>query len=130
MNKLDIFKCNICGNVVEVLINGGGELVCCGENMHKLEPQTNEESIMEKHVPIFLKKENGTEIRVGEVLHPMLEEHYIMFIQAISKDRNLVFTKFLYPYDEPKVDLNEKFGDFFAREYCNIHGLWENRNDK
>ena len=130
MDRLDIYKCNICGNIVEVMVSGGGELICCGENMQKLEPQSKEDSMMEKHVPILFENNDGTEIRVGEVLHPMLPEHYIMFIQAISKDRNFISTKFLSSSDEPKMILNEVLTDVIAREYCNIHGLWENNNDK
>jgi len=130
MKKLDLYKCEICGNIVEVVISGGGELVCCGKPMTKLEPQQNEEALTEKHVPIFLKNENNeTEIRVGEVLHPMTEEHYIMFIEAISKDENEVHRKYLYANNEPKMLTQKSSDEIFAREYCNIHGLWGTKND-
>ncbi len=125
MENLDLYKCEICGNLVEVVLTGGGELVCCGKPMKKLEAQTHEESMMENHVPVFVKRENGDEeIRVGEVLHPMTKEHYIMFIETISKDRKRVQFQYLNPNDEPKMILSEKFGDAFAREFCNLHGLW------
>lgn len=130
MKKLDLYKCEICGNIVEVVISGGGELVCCGKPMTKLEPQQNEEALTEKHVPIFLKNENNeTEIRVGEILHPMTEEHYIMFIEAISKDENEVHRKYLYANNEPKMLTQKSADEIFAREYCNIHGLWGTKND-
>lgn len=127
MGKLDIFKCEICGNIVQMIIPGNGELVCCGEKMKKLEPQYKEEAVMEKHVPIFIKLEDGTsEIRVGEILHPMEEQHHIMFIQAISEDKNNVQLKYLYPGEDPKLSLCNEFST--AREFCNIHGLWEGKN--
>lgn len=127
MEKFDLYKCEICGNIVQIVINGGGEMICCGKPMQKLQPQTKEEAIMEKHVPIFVKLEEGTtEIRVGEVLHPMTNEHYLMFIQAISEDKNFAQIKYLYPDNEPKMEL---YGDYSnALEYCNIHGLWEGKN--
>ena len=130
MQNLDLYKCNICQNIVEVLSAGGGELVCCGKPMEKLEPKFFEEAIMEKHVPVFVKhNDNGYEVRVGEVLHPMTKEHYIMFIQAISPDKKCVQLKFLNPYEEPKMFLSKLDSDWFAREYCNMHGLWEGKND-
>ena len=130
MNNLDIYKCNICGNVVEVLSAGNGELVCCGQPMEKLEAKVSEESIMEKHVPVFIKyDENNAEIRVGEILHPMIKEHYIMFIQLISPDKKCVQLKFLNPEELPKMDVKNLQIGSLAREYCNIHGLWEAKFD-
>ena len=126
MEKLDFYKCNICGNIVQVLHNGAGELVCCGKPMTKMEPQLEEESIQEKHVPVFIKYENNQgEIRVGEILHPMTKEHYIMFIQAISKDKSEAYIKFLYPDKEPRLFLYNIESFHSALEYCNIHGLWK-----
>ena len=130
MPEICIYKCNICGNVVQILVNGHGELVCCGESMEKIEPKTQEENITEKHVPIFINSENNsTEIRVGEVLHPMLPEHYIMFIETVSDDENSINIKFLHPDDEPKMFIKNKYKINKALEYCNIHGLWEGKND-
>lgn len=128
MEILDFYKCDICGNLVQVLVDGGGELVCCGEPMKKLESQNNEEAVMEKHIPVFIEQDNKYEIRVGEVLHPMIEQHHIMFIQAISEDKNNVQLKFLHAGDEPKMILNEKPDRINAYEYCNVHGLWEGKN--
>lgn len=130
MKKLDLYKCEICGNIVQTLFVGEGELVCCGQPMKKLEIQTKENAMLEKHVPIFMKDKNGNnEIRIGEVLHPMTEEHHIMLIEAISEDQNCVQIKFLHPNEEPKMILHEKTNRMTARELCNIHGLWEGNND-
>jgi len=130
-NKLDLYKCSICGNVVQVMIKGAGELVCCGENMHHLNPQKIEQEMGEKHVPVFVLNECGNcEIRVGSVPHPMTEEHHIVFIQAISEDKNKVCTEFLYPNDVPKMLVKDPDNVSYALEYCNIHGLWEGtKND-
>ena len=126
MEKLDLYKCDICGNLVEVILNGSGELVCCGQPMKKMEAQTQENAMMEKHVPIIVTLDDGTkEIRVGEVLHPMLPEHYIMFIQTVSKDKKYSYLKFLNPGEVPKMLLKAPEDDFIAREYCSIHGLWK-----
>lgn len=130
MKNFELYKCEICGNIVEMVINGGGELVCCGKHMQKLETKYYEEAMTEKHVPIFLKNENNeNEIRVGEVLHPMTNEHYIMFIEAISKDNDEIQRKYLNPEAEPKMITDKSFDDVWAREYCNIHGLWGTKND-
>lgn len=127
MDKLDLYRCEICGNIVQVIVNGNGELVCCGRPMQFIKPKQHEDAIMEKHVPIFIQNDDGSkEIRVGEILHPMEPEHYIMFIQAISKDKNCAKIKYLYPENEPKMSINSDYE--FAYEYCNIHGLWEGKN--
>ena len=127
MDKLDFYRCETCGNIVQVIINSSGALYCCGKQMTKLEPQTHEESVMEKHVPIFVKNcDEIFEIRVGEVLHPMTEDHHIMFIQAISEDKNRAQIKYLYPNNEPKMVYRGNYSK--AIEYCNIHGLWEGKN--
>lgn len=126
MEKFDLYRCETCGNIVEIIFAGNGELVCCEKPMKKLIPKTKEEAMMEKHVPIYEKiSENCAEIRVGEILHPMLDEHYITFIQAISKDKSLSQLQFLYPHQEPKMKLALDFPYSFSREYCNLHGLWQ-----
>ena len=103
-NKLEIYFCHKCGNLVEVLLNGEGELVCCGEQMHHLQAKKVESEGQEKHIPIFAKNECGnTEIRVGSVPHPMTDEHYIMFIQCISEDQGKVYTEFLTPNSVPRI---------------------------
>ena len=130
MEKLDLYRCEICGNLVEVILVGGGELVCCGQPMQKVNGQNREEAIFEKHIPVFIKNENnGDEVRVGEVLHPMTDEHYIMFIETVSEDKNYVQLQYLHPGQEPKMILENKLGKTLAREFCNLHGLWEGESD-
>ena len=130
MERLDLYRCEICGNLVEVILVGGGELVCCGQMMQKVSGQNREEAIFEKHIPVFVKNENNNyEVRVGEVLHPMTEEHYIMFIETISEDKKHVQLEYLYPGQEPRMLLENKSGKTLAREFCNLHGLWEGQSD-
>ncbi len=125
--RLDLYKCNLCGNLVEVVLSGDGELVCCGKPMEYLEAKKDDSEYSEKHVPVFLNtNDNGLEIRVGSQLHPMLNEHYIQFIEAISEDKNKLCRQYFTPQDTPIMVLKEKVGIQKAREYCNIHGLWEN----
>lgn len=128
MENLDIYRCDTCGNIVQTLIIGGGELVCCGHAMQKLVAKMTEDAIMEKHVPVFVKQDDGTtEIRVGEVLHPMLPEHYVMFVETISKDKNSLHLQYLHPSDEPKMFIKDDIEGLKALEYCNIHGLWSTK---
>ncbi|MBR1425586.1 desulfoferrodoxin FeS4 iron-binding domain-containing protein [bacterium] len=116
---LELYRCEICGNIVQVMHKGADALVCCGKPMDKLIQHGIEEEKQEKHVPVFL---NEREIQVGSEPHPMLEEHHIEFIQAVSDDKKHVYTKFLDIADEPKMKLNNDYKQ--AIEYCNIHGLW------
>ncbi len=130
MEKLDLYRCEICGNLVEVIIPGGGELVCCGEPMHHIEGKNKEEMSMEKHLPVFVKNDdNKSIVRVGKELHPMDEGHYIMFIETISEDKKDAHLHYLSPGDKPEMILEEKFGKVLAREFCNLHGLWEGESD-
>ena len=127
--KLELYKCSVCGNFVEVVLAGAGELVCCGQPMNLLKANTTE-AAHEKHIPFFVKKDNELEIRVGSVLHPMLDEHYIQFIEVVSEDGRYVKRKYLYPTEEPIFTLKGyDIGALSAREYCNLHGLWEAKND-
>jgi len=122
--KGEIYRCNICGNVVEVLHEGVGELVCCGESMELLEPQTEDKGY-EKHVPVIEETKEGVKVKVGSRPHPMEEDHYIEWI-TVYTDRG-AFGKYLEPGEEPeakfpipKEDIRE------VKEYCNVHGLWKN----
>lgn len=129
MKRLDFYKCEICGNLVQTFVVGGGELMCCNQPMTKLDANSKEDAMLEKHIPIFLKNEDGKdEVRVGEILHPMMPEHYIMFIETISKDQKDVQIKFLQPGEEPKMILHDKSDGMSAFEFCNIHGLWEGKS--
>ena len=126
---LQIYKCNICGNIVEVLHEGVGELVCCSQPM-VLYNENKTDASTEKHVPVIEKLENGKiRIKVGSQPHPMENEHYIEFIEAISPDKKYVKRKYLHPQEEPMMDFKCDCDKIIARELCNIHGLWRNEND-
>ena len=127
--KFEFYKCNICGNTVQVLFSGVGELVCCGENMHNLNVQNvDNNELAEKHVPEIDEGDNFKLVRLSH--HPMLPEHYIQFIQVISKDEKCMHTKFLSPNEIAEFDVSFMDRDFVAVELCNVHGLWRNVNDK
>lgn len=110
----DIYKCNVCGNIVEVLTVGGGELVCCGKPMEKLEVKTKDEG-EEKHKPVI----KADKIEVGSVPHPMEEKHFIEWIE--TDDGDVKCKKFLKPSDSPAAEFKNAKS---ARAYCNLHGLW------
>ena len=117
-----IFKCNICGNIVEVLHTGAGELVCCGQPMELLKEKT-EETGQEKHVPVIEKIGEKVKVKVGSIAHPMEENHYIEWIEIIIDGK--VCRKLLKPGDKPEAEFSTKAEKIEAREYCNIHGLWK-----
>jgi len=123
MTKIrEIYKCNVCGNIVEVLHAGVGELICCNEPMQLMEEKT-EDSSVEKHVPYIEKTANSVIVKVGQNQeHPMLEEHYIEWIQVIAD--GFSHRKFLNPDDKPQAEFEIKADKVEAREYCNIHELW------
>lgn len=119
-----IYRCNVCGNIVEVLHAGAGQLVCCGENMELLEAKTKEEGLEEKHVPVIEKDGDKIKVKVGEVPHPMEEEHYIEWVELIADGKRC--RKFLNPEDKPEVAFPYVGAkELSAREYCNVHGLWQ-----
>ena len=119
----EIYKCNICGNVVEVLHAGVGELVCCGEPMELMKEKT-EDSSVEKHVPYIEKTSDGVLVKIGQNQdHPMEEKHYIEWIQIIAD--GAAYRKFLQSGDKPQAKFEIKADKLEAREYCNIHGLWK-----
>lgn len=117
-----IYKCNICGNIVEVLHSGVGQLVCCGQPMELLEEKTKDVG-QEKHVPVIEKTETGVKVKVGSILHPMEEEHYIEWIEIIINGKT--YRKFLRPNDKPEAEFETKIKEIEVRAYCNIHGLWK-----
>ena len=116
-----IYKCEICGNIVEVLHTGAGDLVCCGENMVLLDEQTADSST-EKHVPVIEKTSNGYKVTVGSTLHPMEEKHYIEWIELIADGKS--YRRFLKPGDSPVAEFCIEASKVSAREHCNVHGLW------
>ncbi|MFA5871725.1 MAG: desulfoferrodoxin [Parcubacteria group bacterium] len=119
-----IYKCNKCGNIVEILHSGKGDLVCCEEPMELLTEKHEEEGLTEKHVPIIEKTETGYKVKIGSIPHPMEETHYIEWIELIVPGgRNC--RKFLKPGDVPEAEFPTQAENVSAREYCNIHGLWK-----
>ncbi len=120
----EIYKCSVCGNIVEVLIVGGGELVCCGKPM-VLQQENTSDGAKEKHLPIIEKTKDGYIVKVGSVAHPMEDKHYIQWIELIIDD--VCYRKSLKPGNKPEVEFcNCITGTkIFAREYCNLHGLWK-----
>ena len=118
-----IYKCPICGNIVEVLHTGAGELVCCGKPMELLVAKTNDIG-SEKHVPIIEKTETGVTVTVGSIPHPMEEAHFIEWIEISTIDGK-IGKKFLKPGEKPEAVFQTKSEIKSARAYCNIHGLWQ-----
>lgn len=116
-----IYKCSVCGNIVEVIHPSVGELVCCGKPMNLMKENSIDASL-EKHVPIIEVTADGFKVKVGSVPHPMEEKHYIEWIELVVD--GLSYRKFLKPGDLPEADFCLQGEKFFAREYCNLHGLW------
>ena len=120
--KLQIYKCEVCGNIVEMLHAGAGELVCCGQPMTLFKENTTDAS-KEKHVPVIEKTATGFKVKVGSVAHPMEEKHYIEWIEVIADGQ--AYRKFLNPGEAPEATFEIKAEKITAREYCNLHGLWK-----
>ncbi len=120
--KLEIYKCEVCGNIVEVLHGGPGELVCCGQPM-KLFKENTVDAAKEKHVPVVEKIEGGIKVKVGDVAHPMEEKHYIEWIEIMADGK--AYRQFLNPGDVPEATFYVKADQVSVREYCNLHGLWK-----
>ncbi len=120
--QLEVYKCDVCGNIVEVLHEGKGELVCCGQPM-KLQVENTVDASKEKHVPAVEKTPEGIKVQVGSVEHPMEEKHYIEWIQLIAGGK--AYRQFLKPGDKPVALFKVDADSFSVREYCNLHGLWK-----
>lgn len=119
-----VYKCSECGNIVEVLHAGDGELVCCGKPMQLLK-EGSTDGAQEKHVPVIEKKDNGYHVKVGSAAHPMEEKHYIEWIELITDDGR-VYRQFLKPGEKPEAMFaNVSANGIVAREFCNLHGLWK-----
>ena len=121
MEKLQIYKCGVCGNTVEVLHVGGGQLVCCNQPMNLLKENT-EDASLEKHVPVIERMEKGIKVKVGSATHPMEEKHHIQWIEVIAADK--VHRKFLKPGELPEAEFEISDKNIKVRELCNVHGLW------
>jgi superoxide reductase len=120
--RLQVYKCEVCGNIVEVLHGGQGELVCCGQPM-KLYKENTVDAAKEKHVPVVEKVATGYKVKVGSVAHPMEEKHYIEWVELIVGDK--AYRQFLRPGEAPEALFAVDAPNATAREYCNLHGLWK-----
>jgi len=126
MTKLrELYQCEICGNIVEIVHEGAPALVCCGKPMVKLKAKTEDKG-EEKHVPVVEETDKGIKVKIGSIEHPMEEKHYIKFIEVLTEKE--IMRVELRPgeapeakYRIPKLDILE------VREFCNIHGLWKNK---
>jgi superoxide reductase len=122
VQKGQVYKCNVCGNMVEILYAGGGQLVCCGQPMQLLEERTQDEG-KEKHVPVIEEQPQGIKVKVGSIPHPMEEAHYIQWIEVMTESGS--FRKYLNPGQTPEAEFPVSRKEVLTvREYCNIHGLW------
>jgi len=120
--KLEIYKCNICGNIVEVMHGGEGEMSCCGAPMEQQKENTVD-AAQEKHVPIVEKVDGGFKVSVGSVAHPMTDDHYIEWIELIAGEK--CYRQFLSPGDTPEATFSVSVDTATARAHCNLHGLWK-----
>jgi len=120
--RLEVYKCGVCGNIIEVLHAGKGNLVCCGKPMNLLVENTVD-AAKEKHVPVIEKIDDGVKVKVGEVAHPMEEKHWIEWVEIIADGKT--YRQYLNPGEVPEAIFNVTADQITAREYCNIHGLWK-----
>lgn len=120
--KRQVYRCNVCGNIVEVLSPGVGQLVCCDQPMELLKEKI-EDVGKEKHVPVIEKSNSKVKVKVGSIPHPMEEKHYIVWIELVADDK--VYRKFLNPGEKPEAEFTVEAEKLEAREYCNLHGLWK-----
>jgi len=120
--RLQVYKCELCGNIVEMLHEGVGELVCCGEPMNLLDEKTAD-ATTEKHVPVIEKTDAGYKVTVGSTLHPMEEKHYIEWIELLADGK--AYLEFLKPGMAPEAVFCVDATEVAAREHCNVHGLWK-----
>ena len=117
-----VYRCNVCGNITEVLHTGEGELVCCGQPMELLQEKTADVGL-EKHIPVIEATDSGTKVKVGDVPHPMEEKHYIEWLEVITDGDS--YRRFLKAGDKPEAEFEIRPQQVAAREYCSVHGLWE-----
>lgn len=121
-SKLQVFRCELCGNMVESVHAGGGTLVCCGQPMNLCEENTVDAAV-EKHVPVVAKIDGGYLVKVGEVAHPMGEDHNIEWIDLVADGK--AYREFLKPGSAPEATFLVDASEVTARAYCNLHGLWK-----
>lgn len=120
--KKQIYRCAVCGNIVEVVNAGAGTLSCCGQPMKLLKENTSD-GALEKHVPVVERIDGGYKVTVGSVEHPMTDAHYIQWIELSTESETM--RKYLTPADKPTATFSTEAKEVTAREYCNLHGLWK-----
>jgi superoxide reductase len=121
-SKQEVYRCELCGNIIEKVNDGGGPLVCCGQPMTAVTENTTE-AATEKHIPVVEAVSGGYKVTVGSVNHPMEETHYIEWIEIMTDD-DRVYRKMLTPNEEPVAEFQVQSQNVRARAYCNLHGLW------
>ncbi len=119
--RLEVYKCEVCGNIVELLHSGGGQLVCCGQPMKLMEAKTEDQG-KEKHVPVIEQTDKGVNVKVGSIPHPMEKQHYIEWIEVVTDKK--VLRIFLKPGEVPEAKFETSDTIVQVREYCSVHGLW------
>ena len=120
--RYEVYKCDLCGNIVEILTGAGGALACCGQDMRLLTENTVDAAV-EKHIPVATQSEGTWQVAVGSVDHPMADDHYIEWIELIAGDSS--YTVFLNPGDKPAATFAVTADEVTVRAYCNLHGLWK-----
>ena len=120
--RLQVYRCPLCGNIVEVMHAGAGTLVCCGQPMEMLTENTTDAAV-EKHVPVIEQADGGVRVAVGSVAHPMAEDHYIEWIEIIVNGKS--YRQYLNPGEAPEAFFPIESSKVTARAYCNLHGLWK-----
>lgn len=120
--RMEVYKCAACGNIVQILVGGDGELSCCGQPMKKLVENTTD-AAKEKHVPVIEKIAGGFKVKVGSVAHPMEEKHYIQWIELVADGKS--YFQYLSPGQPAEAVFMVDAARASAREYCNLHGLWK-----
>ena len=121
-NRLEVYKCELCGNIVETLHTGAGALTCCNQPMTLLAENTTDAAV-EKHVPVIEKGDGFIKVTVGSVAHPMADDHYIEWIELLADGK--AYLQFLNPGEAPEAVFNITADKVTAREYCNLHGQWK-----
>ncbi|PID40139.1 MAG: desulfoferrodoxin [Proteobacteria bacterium] len=120
--RYGVNKCDLCGNIVQVLVDGAGQLVCCGQPM-QMQTENTVDAAKEKHVPVVEKIDGGYKVKVGDVPHPMEEKHWIQWIELIADGKS--YFQFLDAGQTPEAEFKVEAVSASARGYCNLHGLWK-----
>lgn len=120
--QLEVYKCPVCGLIVEVVHGAGGTLTCCGQTMNLMTENTTD-AATEKHVPVIEISGNTVKVQVGSVPHPMQDEHYIEWIELVADGKS--YTQYLKPGEAPAATFEVSASNITVREYCNLHGHWQ-----